>query len=43
MSETYTGGRIRGTTGLYHFAILVPSRVELACSLRRLVEKETVM
>jgi catechol 2,3-dioxygenase len=27
------------TTGLYHFAILVPSRVDLARSLRRLAEK----
>lgn len=26
------------TTGLYHFAIMVPSRVDLASSLRRLVE-----
>src|SRR2546425_1962666 len=35
--------RVRGTTGLYHFAVLVPSRVELARSLRRLVETDTVM
>lgn len=28
-------------TGLYHFAILVPSRAHLARALRRLVEKET--
>jgi catechol 2,3-dioxygenase len=35
--------RIRGTTGLYHFAILVPSRADLARALRRLVETETVM
>ncbi len=27
-----------GTTGLYHFAILVPSRVDLGRSLRRLLE-----
>ena len=35
--------RVRGTTGLYHFAVLVPSRVELARSLQRLVETDTVM
>jgi len=35
--------RVRGTTGLYHFAILVPSRADLARSLRRLVETETVL
>ncbi len=29
-----------GTTGLYHFAILVPSRADLGRSLRRLLEKE---
>lgn len=28
-------------TGLYHFAVLVPSRLELARSLRRLAETET--
>lgn len=32
-----------GRTGLYHFAILVPSRVELAQGLRRLAETETPM
>src|SRR5688572_1824223 len=30
----------RRSTGLYHFAILVPSRAALGRSLRRLVEKE---
>ena len=30
----------RFATGLYHFAVLVPSRLELARSLRRLVETE---
>ena len=35
--------RVRGTTGLYHFAILVPSRADLARALRRLVATETVM
>jgi catechol 2,3-dioxygenase len=34
---------VRGTTGLYHFAVLVPSRIELARSLRRLVDTDTVM
>lgn len=35
--------RVRRTTGLYHFAILVPSRPELAKSLGRLVETSTRM
>jgi catechol 2,3-dioxygenase len=35
--------RVRGTTGLYHFAILVPSRADLARALIRLAETETVM
>ncbi len=30
--------RVPGTAGLYHFALLVPSRQELAHSLRRVVE-----
>lgn len=30
LTQTKNGGRVRGTTGLYHFAILVPSRRELA-------------
>ncbi len=33
--------RARGTTGLYHFAILVPSRADLANVLRHLVETRT--
>jgi catechol 2,3-dioxygenase len=32
--------RPRNTTGLYHFAILLPDRTSLARSLRRLVEKD---
>jgi catechol 2,3-dioxygenase len=32
--------RVPRTSGLYHFAILVPSRLELARSLRRLAEAE---
>jgi len=35
--------RVRGTTGLYHFAILVPTRADLARALRRLVATDTVM
>jgi len=35
--------RAHGVTGLYHFAILVPSRVALAQSLRRLIDSGTVM
>jgi len=33
--------RARGTTGLYHFAVRVPSRRDLARSLARLVETRT--
>lgn len=35
--------RVRGTAGLYHFAVLVPTRADLARALRRLVATETVM
>ncbi len=35
--------RVRGTTGLYHFAVLVPSRRALARSLRRLIETRTAL
>src|SRR5207248_388495 len=38
LSACESAPRVRGTTGLYHFAVLVPSRFELARSLRRLVE-----
>lgn len=31
----------RGTTGLYHFALLVPSRLELARTLKHLIDTET--
>lgn len=31
----------RGTTGLYHFALLVPSRLELARTFKNLVDNET--
>jgi catechol 2,3-dioxygenase len=43
LSQCETAPRVRGTTGLYHFAILVPARADLARSLRRLVATETVM
>jgi catechol 2,3-dioxygenase len=43
LSECETAPRVRGTTGLYHFAVLVPSREELARSLRRLIETDTLM
>jgi catechol 2,3-dioxygenase len=43
LSQSERAPRVRGTTGLYHFAILVPSRADLARALRRLVETETVM
>jgi catechol 2,3-dioxygenase len=43
LSQCETAPRVRGTTGLYHFAILVPSRAELARSLRRLVGTSTIM
>lgn len=33
--------QVRGTTGLYHFAILLPSRLDLARALRRLAETRT--
>ena len=40
LHENSQAQRVRGTSGLYHFAILVPSRVELAKSLKRLVETQ---
>jgi catechol 2,3-dioxygenase len=43
LTQCETAPRVRGTTGLYHFAILVPSRVDLARSLRRLVATDTIM
>ena len=41
LTESRQAPRARGTTGLYHFAILVPSRRDLAVSLRRLAETAT--
>ena len=43
LSQCDTAPRVRGTTGLYHFAILVPSRLDLAHALRRLVATDTIM
>ncbi len=41
LSENQQARHVEGTTGLYHFALLVPSRVELARALRRLVDTST--
>ncbi len=41
LTENPQAKRVRGVTGLYHFAILVPSRLELARSLRRLAQTQT--
>jgi catechol 2,3-dioxygenase len=43
LSQRETARRVRGTTGLYHFAVLVPSRADLARALRRLVDTKTPM
>jgi catechol 2,3-dioxygenase len=43
LAQSHKAPRVRGTTGLYHFAILVPTRADLARALRRLVWTETVM
>ncbi len=43
LTEGRAARRAHGVTGLYHFAILVPSRIELAHSLRRLMDMGTVM
>jgi catechol 2,3-dioxygenase len=41
--QSESAPRVRGTTGLYHFAILVPTRADLARALTRLVATKTVM
>jgi catechol 2,3-dioxygenase len=41
LSGSADAPHVSGTTGLYHFAILVPSRAHLARALRRLVETGT--
>jgi len=43
LTQSETAPRVRGTTGLYHFAILVPSRADLARSLRHLTATRTVL
>ncbi len=40
LHENSGARRVHGTTGLYHFAVLVPSRVELAKSLKQLAETQ---
>jgi catechol 2,3-dioxygenase len=41
LHESPSAPRVRGTTGLYHFAILVPSRAALARVFRHLVHTQT--
>jgi catechol 2,3-dioxygenase len=41
LTENRAARRVQGTTGLYHFAILVPSRVDLARALERLASTGT--
>lgn len=41
LQEQPGGRQVEGVTGLYHFAILVPNRLELARTLRHLIETET--
>src|SRR5258707_6746623 len=41
LTEDPKAERHARTTGLYHFAVLLPSRLDLAQSLRRLVETDT--
>lgn len=41
LSERRGARKAPGTSGLYHFAILVPSRLELARALQRLTETRT--
>lgn len=42
LTQCETAPKLRQATGLYHFAILVPSRLDLAKSVRRLVQTDTV-
>lgn len=41
LTELPGGRRVASASGLYHFALLVPSRLELAQSLRRIAETRT--
>jgi catechol 2,3-dioxygenase len=43
LSQSRDAPRVRGTAGLYHFAILTPSRADLGAALRRLAETDTVL
>jgi catechol 2,3-dioxygenase len=43
LSQCERAPRVRGTTGLYHFAILVLSRLDLAHALRRMVATATII
>jgi catechol 2,3-dioxygenase len=43
LTQSESAPRARGTTGLYHFAILVPTRADLARALQRLIDTRTVM
>lgn len=43
LTETPDHKWLRGITGLFHFAILVPSRLQLAKSLRRIAETKTAL
>jgi catechol 2,3-dioxygenase len=43
LSARASAPKVSGTTGLYHFAILVPTRRALAQALRRLIETRTPM
>ena len=41
LEQSLHAPRVRGTTGLYHFAILTPSRADLGGALRRLADTGT--
>lgn len=41
LTERPDAQRTRGTTGLYHYAVLVPSRLDLAHSLQRIMQTRT--
>ena len=43
LSQNEDAPRVHGTTGLYHFALLVPSRRHLGRALRRLVDNDVVL
>jgi catechol 2,3-dioxygenase len=43
LSQCESAPRVRGTTGLYHFAILVPTRRDLGRALSRLAETDVAL